>query len=144
MFNFISALLHSIFKIVFTNRKDLIFTLMTLKKENQSYERQINRQKVQSTLKRGDRLFLALVSRLSMRAISLITLVKPSTFLDWQRQFIKNYWIYKHKTPGRIPVSKEIKDLILEMKQENHLWGCHRIADELKKLGINLNPEVTI
>ncbi|MBL7006576.1 MAG: transposase [Spirochaetia bacterium] len=26
------------------------------------------------------------------------------------------------------------------MKQENHLWGCHRIADELKKLRIDLHP----
>ena len=55
MFNFIAALFNSIFKILFTNRKDLILTLMTL-------------------------------------------------------------------------------------KQENKLWGCHRIADELKKLGIILNP----
>jgi putative transposase len=53
---------------------------------------------------------------------------------------IKNYWTYKHKKPGRKPVSKEIKNLILEMKNENQLWGCHRIADELKKLGIDLNP----
>ncbi len=26
------------------------------------------------------------------------------------------------------------------MKQDNSLWGCHRIADKLKKLGIELNP----
>lgn len=26
------------------------------------------------------------------------------------------------------------KDLILEMKLDNQLWGCHRIADELKKI----------
>lgn len=26
------------------------------------------------------------------------------------------------------------------MKQNNPLWGCHSIADELKKLGIELNP----
>ncbi len=26
------------------------------------------------------------------------------------------------------------------MKQDNSLWGCHCIADELKKLGIELNP----
>jgi len=26
------------------------------------------------------------------------------------------------------------------MKTGNQLWGCHRIADELKKLGIDLNP----
>ncbi|MGL1893601.1 MAG: integrase core domain-containing protein [Spirochaetaceae bacterium] len=37
-------------------------------------------------------------------------------------------------------MSKDIKELILQMKQENQLWGCHRIADELKKLGIILNP----
>jgi len=76
---------------------------MALKKENQIYERQINRQKVQSTLKRGDRLFLALISRLSKRAISHITLVKPSTLLDWQRRFIKGFWTYQHKTSGRKP-----------------------------------------
>jgi len=37
-------------------------------------------------------------------------------------------------------VAKDIKELILQMKQDNSLWGCHRIADELKKLGIDLNP----
>ena len=63
-----------------------------------------------------------------------MTMVKPTTLLDWQRRFIKNYWTYKHKTPGRKPVSKGIKDLILVMKIDNDLWGCHRIADELKKL----------
>ena len=113
---------------------------MVLKKENQIYKRQINRQKVQSTLQRRDRLFLSLISKISKRAINHLTLVKPSTLLGWQRRFIKNYWTYKHKSPGRKPVSKQIKNLILEMKVENQLWGCHRIADELKKLGIDLNP----
>jgi len=69
-----------------------------------------------------------------------MTLVKPSTLLDWQRKFIKNYWTYKHGIPGRKPVSNEVKELILQMKQDNSLWGCHRIADELKKLGFELNP----
>lgn len=113
---------------------------MVLKKENQIYKRQLNLQKIQSTLKRKDRFYLSLISKLSKRAINHITIVKPSTLLDWQRRFIKNYWTYKHKTPGRRPVSKEIKDLILEMKRENQLWGCHRIADELKKIGIDLHP----
>lgn len=140
MFHFLSALLHSIFKIIFTSRKDLIFTLMILKKENQIFKRQTNLQKVQSTLKRRDRLVLSLLSTLSTRAIAQLTLVKPSTLLDWQRRFIRNYWTYKHKSPGRRPVSKEIKTPILGMKLENQLWGCHRIADELKKLGIDLNP----
>ncbi len=42
--------------------------------------------------------------------------------------------------PGRKLVSKEIKELIFQIKQDNSLWGCHRIADELKKLSIDLNP----
>jgi putative transposase len=113
---------------------------MVLKKENQIYKRQINRQIVKSTLHRGDRLLLSLISKLSRRAISHMTLVKPSTLLSWQRRFIKNFWTYKHKTPGRKPVSNTIKEFILEMKLENHLWGCHKIADELKKIGIDLNP----
>ncbi|MCK5197443.1 MAG: hypothetical protein KAR21_03785, partial [Spirochaetales bacterium] len=59
--------------------------------------------------------------------IGYLTLVKPSTLLGWQRRFVKNFWTFKNKSPGRKPVSKEIKELILQMKQENHLWGCHRI-----------------
>ncbi len=110
---------------------------MLLKKENQIYKRQINRQKVQATLQRGDLLILSLISNLSRRAINHLTLVKPSTLLRWQRNFIKNFWTCKHKTPGRKPVSKAIKELFLGMKQENHLWGCHRIADELIKIRID-------
>jgi putative transposase len=91
-------------------------------------------------MKRKDRLFLSLIYKLSKRAINHLTIVKPSTLLDWQRRFIKNFWNYKHKTPGRKPMSKEIKNLILEMKTNNPLWGCHRIADELKKIGIDLHP----
>lgn len=123
MFYFISALLHSIFKTIFSNRKDLIFTLMLLKKENEIYKRQLNLRKIQTNMKRRDRFFLSLISTQSKRAISHLTLIKPSTILNWQRRFIKNFWTYKHKTPGRRPVSKEIKDLILEMKRDNQLWA---------------------
>ena len=140
MFNFLSALLHSIFKIVFFRQKDLMLTLMILKKENQIYKRQLNHKKVHNSLKRRDRFFLSLIFKLSKRATSHLTIVQPSTLLDWQHKFIKNFWTFKQKTPGRKPVPKDIKKLILQMKQDNRLWGCHRIADELKKLGIELNP----
>jgi hypothetical protein len=33
----------------------------------------------------------------------------------------------------------EIKKLILQMKNENILWGSRRIAGELLKLGIDIN-----
>jgi len=140
MFNFLTALLRSVLKIIFSNRKDIILTMMILKKENQIYKRQLSLKKVQSNIKKNDRLMLSLIFKLSKRASSHLTLVKPSTLLDWQRRFIKNYWTYKHKPPGRKPVSRDIKNLILEMKLDNQLWGCHRIADELKKVDIDLHP----
>jgi putative transposase len=108
MFSFIAALLNSIFKILFTNRKDLIFTLITLKKENQVYKKQLNHKKVHKSLKKRDRFFLTLIFRISERAASHLTIVKPSTLLDWQRRFVKNFWTYKHKPPGRKPVPKDI------------------------------------
>lgn len=119
MFYIQSALLNSIFKIIFSSRRDLKFTLMILKKENQIYKRQINRRKVQSELKREDRLLFSLISNLSRRAIKHLTIVKPSTLQDWQRNFIKDFWTYKHQTPGRKPVSREIKELILQMNSGN-------------------------
>jgi hypothetical protein len=127
---------------------------MALKKENQIYKRQLNHKKVHNSMKRGDRFFLTMIFSLSRRATNHLMIVKPSTLLDWQRRFIKKFWTYNHKKPGRKPVSKDIKELILQMKQDNRMWAlvgacstcsgwqprCHRIADELKKIGIDLNP----
>jgi putative transposase len=75
----------------------------------------------------------------SKRASNHLTIVEPKTVLEWQRRFIKNRWTYPKKKPRRKPVSKSIKELILEMKQDNQLWGCIRISDELKKLGIYIH-----
>ena len=140
MFNFILSLLHFIFSIIFKKRKDIIFTLLLLKKENEIYKRHLNLQNKRIFTKRNDRISLSLIASLSKKAFNHLTIVKPKTLLNWQRRFIKNYWTYKHKPPGRKPVSKEVKALILEMKQENHLWGCMKISDELKKIGIELHP----
>jgi hypothetical protein len=94
---------------------------MTLKKENQIFKRQLNLKKIQSNIKKNDRLFLSLIFRLSKRATNHLTLVKPSTLLDWQRRFINGFWTYKHKLSGRKQVSNEVKEFILQMKQDNQL-----------------------
>jgi transposase len=80
-----------------------------------------------------------MIKALSTRAMNHLTIVKPETVLSWQRRFIKNFWSYKHKSPDRKSITKDIKTLILEMKQENYLWGCKRIANELKKINIDLH-----
>jgi transposase InsO family protein len=40
---------------------------------------------------------------------------------------------------GRKPISAANRQLILEMKTDNPLWGSRRIADELKKLNIEIH-----
>jgi transposase len=139
MFSFLLSLLDSIFKIFFKRRKNVILTMLLLKKENEIYRRQLNLQKKRMIFKKSDKFTLAMLNALSKRAIGHLTIVKPETVLSWQRRFIKNYWTYKHKLPGRKPVSKDIKNLILEIKQDNPLWGCKKISNELKKINIEIH-----
>ena len=108
MFNFVKDLLQTIFKILFSKRKNLICTLLLLKKENEIYRRHLNLQKKRLMFKRNDKFTLAMLAVLSKKVINHLTLVKPKTLLDWQKRFIKNYWTYKHKKPGRKPVPKSI------------------------------------
>ena len=71
---------------------------------------------------------------------SFFTLVSPKTVLSLWKNAIAKYWSYKRK-PGRPPISKAIKELILKLKKENFLWGARRIRDELKKLSIRVSHE---
>ncbi len=139
MFSFLYSLLNLTFKILFNKKKTIIFTMLLLKKENEIYRRHLNLQNKKVQFWKNDRLSLAMIKGLSKKAINHLTIVKPETLLSWQRRIIKNFWSYKHKAPGRKPVSKDIKKLILEMKQENYLWGCIKIADELKKINIDIH-----
>jgi len=139
MFNFIASLLKSMFSIIFKKRKDVIFTLLLLKKENEIMKRHLNLNGKKITSNHKDRFCLSLIASLPKRAVSHLTIVKPETLLEWQRRFIKNKWSFKHKQPGRKPVAAELKKLILEMKTDNPPWGCRRISDELKKLNIEIH-----
>ncbi len=136
MFNFILNLLQSIFSILFRKQKDIIFTLLLLRKENEILKRNLNLKNKKIKSKMKDRFSLSLIAALSKRAISHLTLVKPKTLLEWQKKFIKNRWTYPKNKPGRKPVPKPVKDLILEMKHDNRLWGCIKISNELEKVGI--------
>ena len=139
MFSFLCSLLNTIFKILFTKKRNVIFTMMILKKENEIYRRHLNLQNKKLQFWKNDKFTLAMIKALSKKAINHLTIVKPETVLSWQRRFIKNYWSYQLKTPGRKPISRDIKELILKMIQENNFWGCKKIANELKKININIH-----
>ncbi len=114
---------------------------MLLKKENQVLRRKIKLQRIR--VDRFDKfifVFLNLIGDIR----NLITIVSPRTLLNWQNKLIKSFWTFKQKDshPGRPPVSGEVKNLILEMKNDNLFWGAKRIRDELlMKLNISLHKK---
>ncbi len=83
---------------------------------NAIYKRHLNLQNKRLHFRKSDKLTFSMIKALSARAMNHLTVVKPDTLLVWQRKFIKNFWSYKHNTPGRKPISRDLKNLILEMK----------------------------
>lgn len=86
-----------------------------------------------------DRFTLSMISILSKKAVSHLSIVKPETLLEWQRRFIKNRWAFKQKKRGRKPIPARTRRLIMQMKNDNLLWGCRRISEELGKLSIDVH-----
>ena len=113
--------------------------MLLLKKENEIMKRHLNLNGKRITSNHKDRFCLSLIAVLSKRAINHLTIVKPETLLEWQRRFIRKRWTFMQKKRGRKPISAANRQLILEMKTDNPLWGSRRIADELKKLNIEIH-----
>ena len=82
-----------------------------------------------------DRLFFVILNKIT-NIKDHITIVKPETVLRWQRSIIKRFWTYKSsgKNKGRKATSKDLRYLILSIKNDNILWGVKKIQGELLKL----------
>ena len=95
MYNFLRSLLNAICNTIFRNRKNLIFTMLLLKKENEIYKRHLKLQNKRLHFRKSDKLTFSMIKALSASAMNHLSVVKPETVLSWQRRFIKNYWRYK-------------------------------------------------
>lgn len=69
-------------------------------------------------------------------------LFKPDTVLGWHRAIVRWKWTFKHhrQTGGRPRIQADIEALVVQLACENSRWGYDRIAGELGKLGITLDP----
>jgi putative transposase len=88
----------------------------------------------------ADRALLAALSRALPRSAWAAFSVRPETLLRWHRRLVARRWIYPHSRPGRPPLQRERRELILRLARENPHWGYQRIAGELKSLGLAASP----
>jgi putative transposase len=100
----------------------------------------LRRQARRPKLTRADRALLAALSRLLPRASWASLPVKPDTVLRWHRQLVARRWTYSHSKPGRPPLQRSLRTMILRLARENPTWGYRRIAGELAGVGVNFSP----
>jgi putative transposase len=100
----------------------------------------LRRQQPRPSLRPADRAFLAALIRLlpSRRRDGLI--VTPQTLLRWHRELVRRRWTQPRRAPGRPPVERRVRELVLRLARENPRWGYQRIVGELLKLGVRVSP----
>ena len=87
-----------------------------------------------------DRIILVFLSRFIPHWKNIIKVCQPDTLLRWFRDLLRWHWKWKSRKKRKVQDNKnDIKELILEMKRDNFLWGAERIRGELLKLGIKVS-----
>jgi putative transposase len=124
------------FRLVFRSRTALSAEVLFLRKQLAFYE---ERQVQPRRLNDSARFSLILWSRLCNWKEALV-IVKPETLMGWHRKGFQLFWKWKSQA-GRPRLPENIRKLIVQMAQENPIWGQARVAAELSvKLGIYVSP----
>jgi len=133
----------AILRLLMTFAANLFSSRRQLEIENLFLRHQLNialrRAPRRLRLRGSDRAVLVWLTRLWPSLIGLVRVVQPDTILRWHRSGFRAYWRWKSRgQPGRPRVSRELRDLIRQMKIDNPLWGAPRIHGELLKLGFEV------
>ena len=135
LLTFLSRLMFNLCK----SKKELFVQISIQQKEIEILKRKQGRRRIRFL--HSDRIVFSILNRVG-HLKDRLTLVKPETVLRWQRQLIKHFWTFKRtKRVGRPPVTNEIKQLVLAMKNDNLFWGYKKIQGELQKLDIHLDKK---
>ena len=109
--------------------------ILVLRQELSILRRQVGRARFEP----DDRLLLAALSRVLPRRSWSAFSVRPETLLRWHRGMVARRWTYSHRRPGRPPIGREVRELVLRLARANPSWGYLRIVAELGKLGFTVS-----
>ncbi|MCP3910593.1 MAG: transposase, partial [Actinomycetia bacterium] len=93
------------------------------------------RQTKQPQLTDDDRTLLGAIPAALSRPRRAGWIVTPETLLRWHRRRIARHWTQPNRPPGRPSTAAEIRQLIIDMANDNPTWGYRRIAAELAGTG---------
>jgi putative transposase len=118
-------------------RADLVIENLALRQQLANFQRTSGRPR----LRKSDRAFWLVLSRIWSRWADALVVVKPDTVARWHRAGFRWFWRWKSRARGSAQgdISPEVKQLICQMAKANHLWGAPKIHGEILKLGINIS-----
>jgi putative transposase len=89
--------------------------ILVLRHEVAVLRRQSGRRRIEP----ADRALLAMLSRALPRRAWAAFSVRPETLLRWHRGLVARRWTYAHRKPGRPPLARPRRELILRLAREN-------------------------
>lgn len=125
LWRFVYLMLRNLFALVWLlgrPRRSKEFEILLLRHELAVLRRQVARPR----LTRADRALFAALSRAVPPTAWTNLPVKPDTVLRWHRQLVARRWTYAHRTAGRPPLERSLRELILRLARENPHWGYKR------------------
>ncbi len=129
----IMQMMFALVRKLFADRADLAAENLALRQQLSVLSRRSRRPHLNDI----DRAFWAAMKDQFENWAGALVIVKPATVVRWHRDAFRRHWTKKSAhPPGRPGISKELRDLIVNMATANTGWGSPRVHGELLKLGI--------
>lgn len=133
-----TALLLATFLRCFRDRRSLLIENLALRQQLTDFKRKHPRPQLDTL----DKIIWILARRFWSGWKQSLIIVSPDTVVRWHRSGFALYWRFisrGRRVMGRNCVSKEVRDLIFRMVQENPTWGAPRVHGELLMLGFDIS-----
>jgi putative transposase len=83
----------------------------------------LRRQQRRPSLRPADRAFFAALTRVLPQSRRHGLIVTPQTLLRWHRELVRRKWAQPRRSPGRPPVDRRVRELVLRVARENPALG---------------------